>query len=58
MTRKLFRMMLIASMTLLTACSQDNLEEYYNNWNKYIRDISNHQSNNNTEFMDFYFKYT
>ena len=33
MTRKMFRMMLIASMTLLTACSQDNLEEYYNNWN-------------------------
>ena len=33
MTRKMFSMMLIASMSMLTACSQDNFDDYYNNWN-------------------------
>ena len=30
--KTLLMMLAIASMTLLTACSQDNLEDYYNNW--------------------------
>ena len=29
----MFLTMLAASMTVLTACSSDNLEDYYNNWN-------------------------
>ena len=33
MARKLFSMMLIASVTMWTACSQGNWDEYYNNWN-------------------------
>ena len=33
MTRKMFNMMLIASMSMLTACSQENFDDYYNNWN-------------------------
>ena len=33
MKRRMFSMMLIASMTMLTACSQDNWDDYYNNWN-------------------------
>ena len=33
MKKKTFLFMLItAVMTILTACSQDNLEDYYNNW--------------------------